>query len=678
MPVPGRYARTALAARLPLPSPTPLPGPEPAKSASDSGWASAAFHHAAIGLALVARDGGFLTANPTFCRLVGYPLGELLALAADDLVVPADLAAARTAARRVRRGEIDRAEVEVRLLRADGATIWTRVTLAFAPGRDGAPDCLVAQAQDVTPHKAYGAALRASEARLRLALEAAGMACWDRDAEGGEARSPGMPALFGLPPEDVAAPRGRYRALVHPDDRAAVRAADRRLLAGADHYAVEYRVVRPDGTVRWLRDRGEAVRGPGGDLLRAIGVTQDITEAKRAEAALAEREACFRALTEQLPAAVYARPPKSAARLAYVSPRIADLLGHAPDVALARHDPFPADIHPDDRATAEAALAQASVSGEPLDVRYRARHADGRWVWLRDRAVLVRGGGRALHWQGLLSDAEPEVAAEGALRAATAAAEAASHAKDAVLRTVSHDLRTPLTAINGYAELLRMDGPLTAAQEADVTAVLHGAAQALALVDGVLDLARAKAGRLELARDEVDLGALVEEARATLAPLAEGKGIALFAAAPAGLVVQGDPVRLRQVLLNLAGNAVKFTNQGWVTVAARAACGGAELCVSDTGPGIAPDDLPNIFEEFGRAGPGSEGRHGGAGLGLAIARTLVEAHGGTIRAESSVGEGSTFTVWLPVAATPSPDDADRGPGTTSQEARSTVPVSGRR
>lgn len=673
MPVPGSQARAVVAT-----SPPPLPvapAPEPAVAANANpigGWARMAFDHAAIGTVLLAGDGGLLAANPAFCALVGYAHDEVLALAAADLIVPADLAAAHAAARRVGRGEEDRCEVELRLVRRDGATIWTRVTLAFAPGKGAAAGCFVAQTQDVTPHKAFGTALRASEARLRLALEAAGMACWDRDAEGGEARSPGMPALFGLPPEDIVAPRARYRALVHPDDRAALRAADRRLLAGADGYAVEYRVVQPDGSVRWLRDRGEAVRGAHGEHLRAVGVTQDITEQKRAEAALVEREACFRALAEQLPAAVYARPLEPGARLTYLSPRIADVLGYPADILLERPDPFPAEIHPDDRESAEEARVRAAATGGSLDARYRARHADGRWVWLRDRAVLVRGDDRPLHWQGLISDAEPDVAAEDALRAATEAAEAASRAKDAVLRTVSHDLRTPLTAICGYAELLRLDGHLTADQDADVAAVLQGAAQALALIDGVLDLARAKAGRLELAIADVDLAALVEEARATLAPQAEGKGVALFATSPPELVVRGDPVRLRQVVLNLASNAVKFTDRGWVTVAAHAACGGAELCVTDTGPGIGPNDLARVFDEFDRAGPGSANGHGGAGLGLAIARKLVEAHGGSIRAESRVGEGSTFTAWLPIAPPSSMDAPCPEPSVARREERATA------
>ncbi len=671
MPVPGSHSQALGAAAMPLPATPPATGTAAATAGQAGDWARMAFDHAAIGMVLLSEDGALLAANPAFCLMVGYTADEMLALAVDDLVVPADLPAAEAAARRVVLGEAVRSEVELRLVQRDGAIIQARVTLGYAPESDGA-GCFVAQAQDVTPHKAFGAALRASEARLRLALEAAGMACWDRDAEGGEARSPGMPGLFGLPPEDISAPRARYRALVHPDDRAALRKADRRLLAGGDGYAVEYRVVRPDGAVRWLRDRGEAVRDANGRNLRAIGVTQDVTDQKRAEIALAEREACFRALAEQLPAAVYARPLEPGARLTYLSPRITDLLGYAPGEMLERADPFPMHIHPDDRADAEAGLADAAATGGSLDARYRARHADGRWVWLRDRAVLVRGGDGPLHWQGLISDAEPEVAAETALRSATDAAEAASRAKDAVLSTVSHDLRTPLTAVCGYAELLRLDGHLTDAQEADVAAVLQGAAQALALVDSVLDLARATAGRLELAVAEVDLAALVEEARATLAPQAENKGVALFATAPPDLLVQGDPVRLRQVLLNLAGNAVKFTERGWVTIAAHAVRGGAELCVTDTGPGIGPDELPRVFDEFDRAGPGATNGRGGAGLGLAIARKLVEAHGGTIRAESRVGEGSTFTVWLPTSPPCAMSAARPEPGIARCEERATA------
>jgi signal transduction histidine kinase len=216
---------------------------------------------------------------------------------------------------------------------------------------------------------------------------------------------------------------------------------------------------------------------------------------------------------------------------------------------------------------------------------------------------------------------------------------------------MSHELRSPLTAILGYAELLRYPGgdPLTPGQAADVAQIVRSADHLLALIDDVLDLSLIEAGGVALEPEEVDLGRLVGAVLADVALQAAAKGLTVAADVPPGLPVQADPLRLHQVLLNLAGNAVKFTEQGRVTVAARRVEGGFEVAVADTGIGIAPEALPHVFEEFRRADPSTTRRYGGSGLGLAIAKRIVEAHGGMISAESAPGVGSTFTVRLPAA-----------------------------
>jgi signal transduction histidine kinase len=222
-----------------------------------------------------------------------------------------------------------------------------------------------------------------------------------------------------------------------------------------------------------------------------------------------------------------------------------------------------------------------------------------------------------------------------------------SRLKTLFLSTVSHELRTPLTAIVGFSELLRLEGALGPEQDADVAQIAKSAGQLQRLVDDVLDLSRIEAGGLDLIPEPVDLGALAEGVRMELAPLAEAKGVALGTESDPRLTIHADPLRLRQALLNLASNTVKFTEQGSVTIAARTTEGGVELAVRDTGIGIAPGALPHVFDEFRQADGTTSRKYGGSGLGLAITKRLVELHGGTIRAESELGVGSTFTVTLP-------------------------------
>ena len=732
-------------------------------------------------MALLDVDGRFVEVNRALCDILDYAETELLTLDVSDVVHPADLDADRADAARLLTGDTASYQAERRYLRRNGGVVVGRLTTAAIGDEADAPRLILAMVQDVTPYKAEGAALRASEARLRLALEAAAMAVWEWDATTGEAhRSPGMPALFGLPPDAANAPRALYRTRIHPEDRPVLRGADRTLRAGAAEYEVEYRVVLPGSEVRWLRDRGEAVRGADGRLLRALGVTQDVTERKAAEAALLASERRHRTLVEQLPAAVYTHPLAVNEGMTYVSPRIADILGYASEEVLARPELFKGGVHPDDRAAAEAAEARSSATGEPFDVRYRVRHAAGHWVWLRDRAVLVRDDqGQPLHWQGLLTDVTAEVRAgcelraseerlneaqalaavgswewdsagarrwspemhrlfgfdpaaepisddqlaavvhpddrailkdtlrrawteggdfdvevrvvrpgdgvrvlhgrgraepgpdgrpirllgtvqdvterkerEAALQAAKEAAEAANRAKSAFLSTVSHELRTPLTAIVGYAELL-LASQLGPEAEADAAQIVRSAGHLLELINGVLDLAKIESGRLELHLRDIAVADTIEEVRAEVAALAAIKGLDLITRVPAGLPhVQADAQRLYQVLLNLIGNAVKYTDEGSITIAARPAADGVEISVADTGIGIAPDDVGRVFEEFRQATASSVSKRGGAGLGLAIAKRLVEAHGGTIRVDSALGVGSTFAIRLPASVAP--------------------------
>jgi signal transduction histidine kinase len=230
---------------------------------------------------------------------------------------------------------------------------------------------------------------------------------------------------------------------------------------------------------------------------------------------------------------------------------------------------------------------------------------------------------------------------------------AANRAKGGLLAMLSHELRTPLQAVLGYAEFL-LDDPrasLSPEQRDDLSFIQQGGRRMLTLINQMLDLSRLDAGGLQLDRKPVELPQILEQVRQDVAPQASAKGLALQIALPEGLPpVWGDEERLRQILLNLVGNAVKFTERGSVTVSAAAiADETVAVTVCDTGIGIAPDVLPHIFEPFRQADHRLSRRHGGAGLGLAIAQRLAALMDGRITVESTLGEGSIFTLSIPVA-----------------------------
>lgn len=222
-------------------------------------------------------------------------------------------------------------------------------------------------------------------------------------------------------------------------------------------------------------------------------------------------------------------------------------------------------------------------------------------------------------------------------------------AKSEFLANMSHELRTPMNAVIGYAHCLLdgLDGPLNPDQKADVERILHGAESLLALLNDLLDLSRMEAKRLEVRPEEVPLSQIVNAVEAAIRPQAAAKGLEVQIDVPPDLHVFADPVRSRQILLNLAANAVKFTDKGSVRIAARPEGRAVVIDITDTGMGIPEGDLEKIFDTFYQVDTSQSRRHGGAGLGLAIARRLAELMDGSISVTSEVGRGSTFTVRLP-------------------------------
>ena len=229
--------------------------------------------------------------------------------------------------------------------------------------------------------------------------------------------------------------------------------------------------------------------------------------------------------------------------------------------------------------------------------------------------------------------------------------ERANRLKSEFLASVSHELRTPMNAIIGYTKLMLdgLDGDLTEQQVADLGRVSQAADNLLGLINGLLDLAKIEAGKMELNAEEVNINAVIEEVIELIRPQADAKGLALEMDIPRSLPAAfADRARVRQVLVNLAANAVKFTDHGSVTIAASAGDGWITLAVIDTGVGIPQDAIAYIFDEFRQADSSTTRRYGGTGLGLAISKRLVALHGGRLWVESAVGVGSTFRFTLPV------------------------------
>lgn len=352
--------------------------------------------------------------------------------------------------------------------------------------------------------------------------------------------------------------------------------------------------------------------------------------------ALADSEERYRSLIEAQGDLIVRRDD---GRIVYANAAYAGLLGLAEaDVVGSRLEP----------QRLEARAAQALEGGARVFDERLATPQGERWISWVETVVPVALGKTVLQRVG--RDISARIASEQALVEARARAESASEAKSRFLATVSHEFRTPLNGILGMADLLG-DTALDPEQATYVGALRTSGEALLSLVDDILDVAKVEAGKLELALAPFDPAQLVETVCELMAPRAQEKGLEIAAAIapdlPARLV--GDRDRLRQILLNLVGNAVKFTAQGGVGISLSHTDGRIEIAVADTGPGIPESRHAAIFEEFEQAETGASRSHAGTGLGLAIVRRLVGLMGGTIALESRPGAGATFTVSLPLA-----------------------------
>jgi len=368
---------------------------------------------------------------------------------------------------------------------------------------------------------------------------------------------------------------------------------------------------------------------------------------------LQESERRFRSLAASAPIGIFQTDGRG--NWIYVNEHWTELTGMVPGIAAG--DGWTAAVHPDDRETVRREWLRASRFGEEWSAEFRLQRRDGTCRWVHSRATpLPPTEQTAAGYVGTVEDVTAHKEFQAALESARDAALEANRAKSEFLATMSHEIRTPLNAIIGSADLL-WETTLTAEQAEYVGMFRRAGTTLLTVINDVLDLSKIEAGHLELDPIEFDLVELVEQTAQFVAARAHEKNIELVCSLGAELPnhVYGDPTRIRQVLLNLLGNAVKFTERGEVALTVTCdpelgSADGVRFSVRDTGIGIASDKVGRIFESFTQADSSTTRKYGGTGLGLTISKRLVDLMGGELVAESAVGVGSTFTFSIALPA----------------------------
>jgi len=416
----------------------------------------------------------------------------------------------------------------------------------------------------------------------------------------------------------------------------------------------------PLGVMEFLADHLDE---PDQELLRTFSALGSqigqFIERQRAEAALREAETRLRTLVEQLPAVTYIAEPGVQGKWHYVSPQLEKLTGILPEELLQDPAHFYKALHPDDLAREIAAEEQPIDGGGGRMVEeYRLIKRDGREIWCRDLSTPLGVGPNGVPcFQGLIFDITESKRFEGELMSAKEAAETANRAKSEFLALMSHEIRTPMNGIIGMSSLL-LETPLERAQRELVESVRQSGDALMEIINDVLDFSKIESRKLDLSSEPFELRTITDQVLDLLSPRAEEKGITLAAIVSADTPVHliGDTLRLRQVLLNLAGNAVKFTDEGEVVIrivseSVAPAMIKLRFEVADTGIGIAPEYQKNLFQAFTQADSSPTRKHGGTGLGLAICKQLVTLMNGDIGFATERGKGSRFWFTVILGAT---------------------------
>lgn len=473
------------------------------------------------------------------------------------------------------------------------------------------------------------------------------------------------------------------------------------MLTGADSAAVAVEAMRRGARDYLVKDVDrQYLKLLPTVIQRVLHERQMLTEKKLTEDKLLQAEAKYRNLVEQIPAITYIAALDETNRILYVSPQI-KVLDFSPEQWLETPGIHLAQIHPEDRTRVLDELTKSHATGTPLRCEYRLISRGGTVFWFRDEASVVRDeSGRSLFLQGILIDITESKQIEAELRQhrgrleelvakrtdelaeankhlrqdiverkrvqaeltkAKAAAEKANLAKSNFLSSMSHELRTPLNAILGFAQLLEIGSPTpTPTQMARLKEILHGGWYLLELINEILDLATIESGNLALSLESVSLAEVISECQAMIEPQAQQYGIHLiFPNFDNPLTVKADRTRLKQALINLLSNAIKYNReQGTVVVkCVTGASGYVRISIQDTGAGLPPEKLTQLFQPFNRLGQ-ENGTVEGTGIGLAVTKQLIELMGGSIGVESTVGVGSVF--WFELISATEPQFAPEG------------------
>jgi PAS domain S-box-containing protein len=525
-------------------------------------------------------------------------------------------------------------------------TIYHKATLTKP---DGSVAGLVGTIADITERKVQEAVIKAGEARLRHITNTVPGAVFQWEVGNGQIRytflNDRVMEIRGLDREALFADAGIATQQIVEEDRERVRLAVFAAASRRESWRDEYRITMSNGTQRWIRGEinPELELAANGATV-FTGIWQDVTQLKEADARLRE-------VTDNIPVAVYQYllPREGTHAFRFFSHGLERISGLSAEAAVADADQLFALIYPDDQAMVAESLRESAVSKARWSIDFRLLHKQsGKIVWVHGESQPKAMPDAGTLWNGYIADVSEARRASDELRRAKEGAEAANRAKSDFLANMSHEIRTPMNGVIGMTDLA-LDTDLSEEQREYLQIVKSSSESLLTIINDILDFSKIEAGKLLIERIPFNLWRTVGDTLKTLALRAHDKGLELVCdiAPDTPVFMLGDPGRLRQIIINLVGNAIKFTEKGEVVlhVEQGQVCGeeiGLHFSVIDSGIGIAEHKIDTVFDAFSQEDSSITRKYGGTGLGLTISGRLAEALGGRLWVESELGHGSTF------------------------------------
>lgn len=607
------------------------------------------FDHAPVGICVSGLDGRVTQANKACCEMLGYSEQELAASFWKELTHPDDREESARTVEWLLSNPATCVEINKRYVHRSGNVVQARTRMSLVRDNTDCPPYFVVHIEDISERKLAEEAVRLSEERLRGITESTGDAIITMNSSGTISYwNPAAESIFGYRSEEAIG-KHLHNLLVPERYLEAHRLALPEFLrtgcGNAIGKSVSLVALRKDGREIAVDLSLSAINLHG--EWHATGIIRDVTARNQAMQALQNSEEKFRQLAENIREVFWIMPP-AADKMLYVSPAYEQVWGKTRDSLYEHPISWAESIHPDDLERAHA-LFSRQLQGERVDSQYRIRTPDGQEKWICDSAFPVRDKDQKLiRIVGIAEEITERKLYEAELIRAREGAEAANRAKSEFLANMSHEIRTPLNGVIGMTDLA-LDTELTSEQRECLETVKLSADSLLGVISDILDFSKLEAGKVDLEVGDFNLRDCVEEILKTFALRAEEKGLELLCdiAPEVPESVQGDSSRLRQIIVNLVGNAIKFTHEGEVALRVELDKEDHDIrvvrfTVTDTGIGISSEKQKFIFDPFTQADSSTTRNYGGTGLGLTISARLASMLGGKIWLESEVGRGSQF------------------------------------